>query len=134
LLPLRVSRRVALPSVGPYYGAFHVARLLIIEDCGVVLSGGPEIHRKLLFCLEESKTAQLVEIGAQLNSLREERNRADYNLKDWRFANPGNVQSQLAVAEEIVRSLRAAKADIAVFRPIVREYAKTVLRLGVRGE
>lgn len=117
-----------------YYAAFHVARALVEDGCGVVLPDSPEIHRKLQFCLEQSASERLIEISDQLNSLRSERNRADYNLSDSRFASRIAVQLQIRKAEGIVADLNAAAAKLPAFRSVIRAYAKNVLRLGVRGD
>jgi uncharacterized protein (UPF0332 family) len=127
VIPGEPERRAAVSRA--YYSAFHEARLLIQEGCGIVLPGGMEIHRKLIFCLEHSQNPTLIETGDQLSSLREERNRADYNLADPRFASTGNIQSQLVVAKDIVEGLKTAEGQLASIRPIVREYARTVLKL-----
>ena len=74
----------------------------------------------------------LIETGDQLSSLRgEERNRADYNLADPRFAT-GSIQSQLVVAKDIVEGLKIAAGQLASIRPIIREYARTVLKLRLK--
>jgi len=115
-----------------YYGAFHRAVILIEEGCGVVLPRDRDVHGKLRFCLEESKNDELIKIASKLDTLRAERNRADYNLADARFARPVNVQAQLILAKAIVSEIDAAAAKFGEFKPAIRKYASEVLKLGVR--
>jgi hypothetical protein len=116
-----------------YYAAFHIARVLIEDGCGVVLPDGPEIHRKWMFCLSESKNDDLMNIADKLSSLRAERNRADYLLQDSRFANRSNVHLQLAEAETIIRRLTATRSQLPEFRPVIRTYAQSTLKLRLKG-
>jgi uncharacterized protein (UPF0332 family) len=114
-----------------YYCAFHRAKSLVEDGCGIVLPGGAEVHKKLQFCLEQSQNAEVVEIGDRLQSLREERNRADYKLADSTFAKPANVQIQLEKAKAIVAQVEATAVQVASFRSAVRAYATDVLKLRV---
>ena len=75
-----------------YYGAFHRA-VLLIREMGVALPIGPESHQKVRFCLMEAGDASSLYAGDMLQSLRQDRNVADYDLIDnstfdmmWRFA------------------------------------------------
>lgn len=71
-----------------YYGAFHFARQLI-EDCGVKISRkqqyAADIHRKVRFCLRQSNNDAAKDAGDKLESLRDRRNEADYDLKSAKF-------------------------------------------------
>lgn len=115
-----------------YYAAFHVARLLVEEGCGIVLPGGPEVHKKLQFCLEHSQDAALMKIADQLQSLRDQRNRADYKLTDSKFASPANVQAQLKSARDIIAEVNATAPRVADFRAAMRAYASDVLKLRLK--
>lgn len=110
-----------------YYCAFHTAMSLIQEGCGVVLDKKvPEPHKKLAQCLENSADSKLAETGRNLNSLREERRRADYELAESKFATVKNVQSQISLAKQIVDDVKAAESRIAEFRASIRTYAKLI--------
>jgi hypothetical protein len=115
-----------------YYGAFHEAKRLIEHECGVVLPPGGEAHRKLQLCLDRSDASLLDEIARRLQSLRDDRNRADYQLADSRFADPVNVQTQLKVAKEVMAMSKEAGVRSTDFRDDVREYASRVLKLRLR--
>jgi hypothetical protein len=115
-----------------YYGAFHRAVTLLEEGCGVVLPRDRDVHGKLRFCLEQSKNDDLIKIASKLDTLRAERNKADYHLGDSKFARPVNVQAQLILARTIVSEIDAASAKSAEFKPAIRKYASEVLKLGVR--
>src|SRR5262245_12354696 len=81
---LEVDRRSAV-SRG-YYAAYHLARILVSEKCGVVLSKTADSHQTIQRCLMSSQHSQLRAAGSRLESLRGERNLADYHLTDPRFA------------------------------------------------
>jgi uncharacterized protein (UPF0332 family) len=61
-----------------YYGAFHVVRALVV-DLGVQVPRH-DVHDKLRWCLKESHEPIAQEVARRLNSLRVERNKADYDL------------------------------------------------------
>lgn len=115
-----------------YYGAFHEVKRLIEHECGVVLPPGGEAHRKLHLCLDGSGASLLDEIARRLQSLRDDRNHADYQLADSRFADPVNVQAQLKVAKEVMAMSKEAVVRSMVFRDGVREYASRVLKLRLK--
>jgi uncharacterized protein (UPF0332 family) len=112
-----------------YYCAFHTAKSLIEDGCGVLLPTGPEAHEKLHKCLENSRDAVLAEIGSRLKSLRSERNRADYKLSDSKFAIAKNVQLQVTVAKQIDAEFKNTEARIPQFRANVQRYAIGTLKL-----
>ena len=115
-----------------YYSAFHRGAELIEVGCGVVMPRDPDVHRKLRFCLEQSKNEELIKIASRLNTIRSERNRADYHLADAKFSRPANVQAQLVIAKEIVAAIDAVSVKIGDFRETIRKYASEVLKLGIR--
>jgi len=116
-----------------YYSAFHEARLLLEDGCGVRFQKSDAgIHRKICNCLDESKSSELRSIAERLDTFRAERNRADYDLAESRFAKQSNVQAQITIAKKIIEQINAASAKIAEFRPAVRQYASEVLKLGLR--
>lgn len=113
-----------------YYAAFHITRELL-EDMGLVLPPGPEAHQKVRLCLRECGQQEGIDAARQLESLRTERNRADYDLRDARFSTNRNALLQIEIAREIVRSLSACRQEpvLPQFRAGVRTYASQVLRL-----
>jgi uncharacterized protein (UPF0332 family) len=114
-----------------YYGTFHWARELI-DSCGVTLPASDHIHSTLVRCLQHSGDPRLETAGRKLDSLRSERNQADYNLADRRFTNATFVQIQITSARQIADAISNAIADTAAIRFYVREYARDVLKLSVR--
>jgi uncharacterized protein (UPF0332 family) len=62
-----------------YYGAFHAARRLL-ADIGVFLPKGELVHTKVTYCLQDCGEPTAAECGVSLESLRTERNRADYDV------------------------------------------------------
>src|SRR5438876_3717736 len=61
-----------------YYAAFHVARELL-SDLGFIVPRGDRAHAYLWLGLGNSGEAPVITAGKNLNDLRGERNRADYD-------------------------------------------------------
>ena len=69
-------------SIGrSYYGLFHVL-LGALSDRGVIFRETPEVHRNLIAYLTKGRNKVAASVGAVLKDLRQERNRADYRLKE----------------------------------------------------
>jgi uncharacterized protein (UPF0332 family) len=123
-----------------YYGAFHSARELIV-DCGIAFPRkdllGSDIHRKVRFCLANAGHPDAISIANNLDSLRRQRNLADYDLATGKFTalHVRQVRTTLDIAIEIVDALqRCRTADtFSQFRQSVRGYAHDVLRLPLGG-
>ena len=115
-----------------YYSAYHAARLLIAEDSGVLLAKTADTHQNIYRCLMNGQDASLRAAGSRLESLRGDRNRADYDLDDSTFSHPANVLIQVENAKDVIKQLALAKPNLAVFRPSIREYASKVLKLGLK--
>lgn len=120
-----------------YYGAFHSARELM-EECGIDFPTrdllGADIHRKVRFCLANADHADAALVANRLNSLRQQRNSADYDLRTDRFTHSKNVRTVLPMAMEVIDALdRCRNAQtFDVVREKVRDYARNVLRLPVK--
>ncbi|HEX5447201.1 MAG TPA: hypothetical protein VFW87_25525 [Pirellulales bacterium] len=75
-----------------YYASFYLAKQLV-EDCGVRWPRkdifGAEIHSKVRYCLSESSNADAMLASDKLWSLRDLRNKADYELKSEIFSKAG---------------------------------------------
>jgi uncharacterized protein (UPF0332 family) len=112
-----------------YYGLFHTARLLI-EACDVSCPESGEAHDKIAKCLQNSQSPDVAAAGSKLNSFRTVRNHADYRLSDERFKNAKFIAIQLAIAREIADALGI---DATFIRSPLRNYARDVLKLAVRG-
>ena len=113
-----------------YYGAFHSA-LDLLASAGIFFPPGPESHQKLRFCLLESGVLQAIEAGEKLESLRRERNRADYDLRQTRSEKVEFARRQVIIAAEITVCAGQCGDEPAwaQFRPSVRAYAEKVLRM-----
>jgi len=69
-------------SIGrSYYGLFHVL-LGALSDRGVVFRETPDDHQNLIAYLTKCRNSVAAKVGAALKDLRQERNRADYRLKE----------------------------------------------------
>ncbi len=107
-----------------YYGAFHTARRLLL-DMGIRLPKGEQIHMKATFCLHDCGDSMAAEAAVELEALRTERNRADYEL-DAPATRQALAESQVQTAQKIVAKLRqcCSGQDAAEFRLKVRAQAK----------
>lgn len=83
-----------------YYGAFHIARRLL-EDVGVHLPKGEQVHAKATYCLQDCGEANAGEAADDLETLRNERNRADYDL-DRTVYQQRVAEAQVKKAQEIL--------------------------------
>src|SRR5262249_51250360 len=63
-----------------YYAAFHAAKELLAV-LGFVMPRDDTAHRQVSYRLQNCGHPQVVAAGAQLDTLRKDRNRADYDLK-----------------------------------------------------
>ena len=115
-----------------YYCAYHVARLLLAEDCGIVLPKTSDTHQSIHRCLMNGGDAALRAAGSRLESLRGDRNRADYDLDDPACSRQANAQTQIENAKDVMRQLAVALPNLAAIRPAIREYASQVLKLGLK--
>jgi hypothetical protein len=107
-----------------YYGAFHLARHLLVEECGVVLPHSAEAHKKIVFCLRQSGDASALAASNMLDSMRTERNDADYDLTNARFQVSGSAGPQIQAARKTVDAL--ARCNVDDMKSHVRSAAKTV--------
>ncbi|HEY5316041.1 MAG TPA: hypothetical protein VIK18_26170 [Pirellulales bacterium] len=115
-----------------YYGAYHRARELI-EHYGVSLPGGTEWHKKVRWILDQSNDAAIKKASAKLNSLRDARNDADYQLSDLQPENARSAEFNLRTAKEIIDLVDAYIASgKSPGRTAIREYSKDTLKLIVR--
>jgi uncharacterized protein (UPF0332 family) len=115
-----------------YYGTFHAAVQILIE-AGISLPVGPESHHKVRLCLLECGQPAGLQAGSQLQTLRKQRNIADYDLQDSINQEGKNAKSQVQIARLILGLLDACGQEPAWtrFRANVRDYAANVLRLPV---
>lgn len=130
------ERRTAINRA--YFFAFHLARQFL-EDCGIAFSrrdmDGAEIHKKIRFCLGESRQLDGMFAADKLRSLRQQRNEADYDLKSTRFRTTSEPLASMRAAQEIDDALQRCRTDhdFPAVRDRIRTYARDVLRLTVDG-
>ncbi len=113
-----------------YYGAFHIG-LEFLERCGIQLPRSADAHEKLQWCLDQAAHVDANDAALKLESLRAERNAADYDLRSSKFKSRRNALVAIRVAQDIVGALAACGREPA-FVPIcenIRTYARNVLRL-----
>jgi uncharacterized protein (UPF0332 family) len=125
-----VDRRAAISRA--YYAAYHVAKIFLAEQCGIVLSKGSDVHQAVQRCLLNSQSTLLRDAGIWLESLRSERNRADYDLDDARFTDAVRAEIQVQRAREITSKLAEAEQNPLSFQQVIRVYASGVLKLQLK--
>ena len=115
-----------------YYGTFHAAVQILVE-AGISLPIGPESHHKVRLCLLECGERPGFQAGSELQTLRKQRNIADYDLRDSINQDEKNAQTQVQNARVILGLLDACRQEPARtrFRAKVRDYAANVLRLPI---
>jgi uncharacterized protein (UPF0332 family) len=103
-----------------YYAAFHVARVLF-EDLGFAVPRGEQAHGYLWLRLHNCGNLVLQQAGANLQALRRQRNRADYDFQFQQLSSAAVPQVRLA--DNIIRGL-----DSALVEPI-RSQIATAMRI-----
>jgi len=69
-------------SIGrSYYGLFHVL-LGALSDRGIIFRETPDDHQNLIVYLTKGRNKVAASVWAVLKDLRQERNRADYRLRE----------------------------------------------------
>src|SRR5579864_8909142 len=63
-----------------YYSAFHVSRQLL-NECGFAVPRADQAHAYLWLRLSNAGHPDVQKAGAQLSFLRQERNKADYDIE-----------------------------------------------------
>jgi uncharacterized protein (UPF0332 family) len=110
-----------------YYAAFHVARRLL-GDLGFQVPQGDQAHAYLWMRLGNCGEATISAAGPQLNRLRGDRNRADYDLHH----DISDVDADFSVLEarKFLQTL-----TLATVQPVrsqitaaIRDYERNVLR------
>src|SRR5580692_7463805 len=91
-----------------YYASFHIARQLL-KDLGFAVPRAERAHAYLSLRLSNCGLVECMRAGQDLNDLRQERNRADYD--DGRPFTLGKAASLVRTAEEVIRVLDAARTD-----------------------
>lgn len=111
-----------------YYAAFHAARLLMRAG-GFDVPRAEQAHAYLWLRLANSGHLDVQQAGAELNELRQARNRADYDM-DHDFPHAAAVRS-VQLAESLLTLLQAAAGETNVLARItdtMRVYERDVLR------
>lgn len=101
-----------------YYAAFHVARDFL-RDLGFVVPRAEAAHAFLWLRLSNAGQADVVSAGRNLNDLRSERNRADYQTKP-----PVTHASAVTVVQSAERAIAAL--DRAQRGPERRQIAEAI--------
>jgi uncharacterized protein (UPF0332 family) len=114
-----------------YYGAFHTACELLIK-CGVTIPTH-QARTKVPHCLSMATHIGAKMAGKDLQTLREMRRIADYELDNREPMDIGWAQDQKAFTQQIMDSLAEWSADTTfqTSAESIRKYAREVLKLPV---
>jgi uncharacterized protein (UPF0332 family) len=104
--PSEVEWRSAVSRA--YYAAFHVARDLLFA-CGFAAPRGDQAHAFLWLRLSNASAAAVENAGRNLQTLRRDRNRADYDLTHPLAQ--ATAATQVQAAKDIVNALQAAAQE-----------------------
>lgn len=115
-----------------YYGAYH-AVLEFLRSCGVNLPPSPDSHKKVRWFLDEAGYAAASLASRHLDSLRTDRNEADYDLLSHRFRTRSDVAMSVQGAKDVVDALAlcATGDGGSSLRENVRKYATDVLKIPI---
>jgi uncharacterized protein (UPF0332 family) len=91
-----------------YYAAFHVARQLLTQ-CRFKVPRGDRAHAYLWQRLHNSGHPDVARAGAELDTLRSERNRADYDCH--LSFDQISATAQVQIARQIIQTLEAAAQE-----------------------
>ena len=91
-----------------YYAAFHVA-VQLLKDLGFAVPHAERAHAYLWLRLSNAGYSTVEQAGIDLNALRGERNRADYDGRRPFLA--ATAVNLVQTAENIIRALDAARND-----------------------
>ena len=97
------------------------------------MPGGPECHKKIRWILGQAKDSDVARASAKLNSLRDARNDADYDLAAAKPENAKIVAVNLAAAKEVIDCIDTCFAGHpkAGIHANMKEYAREILKLQV---
>ena len=109
-----------------YYAAFHTARQLL-SDLGFTVPREERAHKYLSFRLMNAPVGQAVRAGLDLDQLRTERNRADYDLNSP-FRQPAAMQ-HVQSAGQVIQALDALRQepDRIALTDAIKVYERNVL-------
>lgn len=91
-----------------YYAAFHVACRLL-SDLGFTVPRAERAHAYVWLRLTNSSHANVRNAGLDLNHLRQQRNRADYD--SYRSMSRATAAKEVQSAADVIRVLDAAALD-----------------------
>jgi hypothetical protein len=108
-------------SIGrSYYGLFHVL-LSALSDRGVIFRETPDDHQSFIAYLIKGRNRDAASVGAVLRDLRQERNRADYPLKEI-----CNAKNSEFVYQKTMKALRQFES---ISEPDLVSLVKTIQAL-----
>jgi hypothetical protein len=93
-----------------YYAVFNIA-VNVLDELGLVPSGGPQVHEQTISLLKASGDSELPGIGGQINDLRTSRNHANYHLDRLDVEKFTYAQAAVETAEDIIANFDKFLAD-----------------------
>jgi uncharacterized protein (UPF0332 family) len=102
----KAARRSAVSRA--YYAGFHVARELL-SDLGFTVPRGDQAHGYLWLRLSNCSDQQVELAGREVNQLRRDRNRSDYDIQI--IVSQTSAEGQVQRAKSILQILDAATSE-----------------------
>ena len=100
-----------------YYAAFLTSEEFLAA-MNISLLGGPGVHAELLAILGNTGDAALLQARNALDTLREKRNKADYNLTYTKVETEAEALVGLNAAFNIIAELNRCRLDAARFAAV----------------
>lgn len=109
-----------------YYAAFHAGRLLL-RDFGFAIPRADRAHAYLWLRLSNCGDQKIQAAGSDLNDLRRDRNRSDYDIEASLVQTRARIQVQTAA--DIIATLDAASLEPtrSQITAAIRDYERDVL-------
>src|SRR5207244_7709329 len=106
-----------------YYAAFHAARELL-EDLGFTVPRGERAHAYLWLRLSNCGEPQVQDAGRRLNTVRGQRNRADYDVRA--SFSRRTADGQVRIGEGIIQVLDTAILEPTQITDTMKIYERNV--------
>ncbi len=111
LLPGTLPRHRRVAIVNAYYALLLECREVLIR-WGVAAPTRHQVHTQVRLKLSYASDTDLKDLGSRLELLGRRRNRANYDLTDWKvFDDPGEAQDSVQKAATCIARLDAIDSD-----------------------
>jgi len=106
--PIPAGHRTSISRA--YYAAHHHIKAFL-ERVGVTVKTGPESHSDVWSHLAHIDDVELERVGSDLCDLRDDRNRADYDLDDARPERANNAKLVVEQVQGLISDIDSCEKD-----------------------